>query len=105
MTVRIAYIITDCSILSSNLKGHQCRDDNNHTPHLYFPAPSTPVLQTHSRSPSALGQGTPIEDGVSIPRNNVGAVKRGLSPSSFFNLLIFLIFSPNVKAQRWLLDQ
>ncbi|KAJ7030060.1 hypothetical protein C8F04DRAFT_1398149 [Mycena alexandri] len=38
--------------------------------------PNAPHL-THSRRPSALGQGVPIKDGVSIPRNNVGAVKQG----------------------------
>ena len=62
------------------------------SPRSQSPAPSTPVLQTHSRRPSALGQGIPIKDGVSIPRNNVSAVKQGLSPSfyptcSFFHLL------------------
>ena len=41
------------------------------------PASSTPVLQSHSRRPSALGQGIPIKDGVSIPLNNLGAVKQG----------------------------
>ena len=54
------------------------------SPRSQSPAPSTPVLQSHSRRPSALGQGIPIKDGVSIPRNNVGAVKQGLSLSSFF---------------------
>ena len=44
--------------------------------------PSTPVIQSHSRRPSTLGQGIPIKDGVSIPRNNVGALKQGLSWSS-----------------------
>ena len=47
------------------------------SPRSQSPAPSTPVLQSHSRRPSALGQGIPIKDGVSIPRNNVGAVKQG----------------------------
>ena len=56
------------------------------SPRSQSPAPSTPVLQSPSRRPSALGQGIPIKDGVSIPRNNVGAVKQGLSSSS----LIFL---------------
>ncbi|KAJ7821115.1 hypothetical protein B0H14DRAFT_2832192 [Mycena olivaceomarginata] len=41
------------------------------------PSPSTAPHLTHSRRPSALGQGVPIKDGVSIPRNNVGAVKQG----------------------------
>lgn len=52
------------------------------------PSASTPAQPpaphlTHSRRPSALGQGVPIKDGVSIPRNNVGAVKQqGLFTSS-----------------------
>ncbi|KAK0212418.1 hypothetical protein DFS33DRAFT_25830 [Desarmillaria ectypa] len=42
------------------------------------PAPqNTPVHATHSRRPSTLGQGIHIKDGVSIPRNNVGAAKQG----------------------------
>ncbi|KAK0226366.1 hypothetical protein IW262DRAFT_1361563 [Armillaria fumosa] len=42
------------------------------------PAPqNTPVHATHSRRPSTLGQGIHIKDGVSIPRNNVGATKQG----------------------------
>ncbi|KAE9411628.1 hypothetical protein BT96DRAFT_969013 [Gymnopus androsaceus JB14] len=47
------------------------------SPRSQFPAPSTPapVHATHSRRPSTLGQGIPIKDGVSIPRNNVGATK------------------------------
>ncbi|KAF8918221.1 hypothetical protein CPB85DRAFT_1283095 [Mucidula mucida] len=45
------------------------------------PAPSsTPTHPTHSRRPSALGQGIPIKDGVGIPRN-VGATKQGPSVS------------------------
>ncbi|KAK0183596.1 hypothetical protein F5146DRAFT_235099 [Armillaria mellea] len=41
------------------------------------PAPqNTPALATHSRRPSTLGQGIHIKDGVSIPRNNVGATKQ-----------------------------
>ncbi|KAF8911486.1 hypothetical protein CPB84DRAFT_1722762 [Gymnopilus junonius] len=47
------------------------------SPRSQSPAPSTPVHPTHSRRPSALGQGVPIKDGVSIPRSNVGAVKQG----------------------------
>ncbi|KAK0195854.1 hypothetical protein F5146DRAFT_1027372 [Armillaria mellea] len=47
------------------------------------PAPqNTPALATHSRRPSTLGQGIHIKDGVSIPRNNVGATKQG-PPVSF----------------------
>ena len=64
------------------------------SPRSQSPAPSTPVLRSHSRRPSALGQGIPIKDGVSIPPNNVGAVKQGLSFSCFFNLLIFSSFFP-----------
>ena len=55
------------------------------SPRSQSPAPSTPVLQSHSRRPSALGQGIPIKDGVSIPRNNVGAVKQGLSVLILFS--------------------
>ena len=63
------------------------------------PAPSTPVLPSHFRRPSTLDLGIPIKDGVSIPRNNLGAVKQGLSPSTFFQPFNFLIFSPNAQAQ------
>ncbi|KAF7351095.1 Eukaryotic translation initiation factor 4 gamma [Mycena sanguinolenta] len=41
------------------------------------PSPSNAPHLTHSRRPSTLGQGVPIKEGVSIPRNNVGAVKQG----------------------------
>ncbi|KAJ6491820.1 hypothetical protein C8R47DRAFT_1044992 [Mycena vitilis] len=47
------------------------------SPRSQSPAPSNAPAPTHSRRPSALGQGVPIKDGVSIPRNNVGAVKQG----------------------------
>ncbi|KAJ4483536.1 hypothetical protein J3R30DRAFT_1795633 [Lentinula aciculospora] len=49
------------------------------SPRSQSPAPSNsaPVHLTHSRRPSTLGQGIPIKDGVSIPRNNVGATKTG----------------------------
>ncbi|KAF8178669.1 hypothetical protein K438DRAFT_1681017 [Mycena galopus ATCC 62051] len=50
------------------------------SPRSQSPAPQSPVNAphlTHSRRASALGQGVPIKDGVSIPRNNVGAVKQG----------------------------
>ncbi|KAF8633421.1 hypothetical protein AX17_004592 [Amanita inopinata Kibby_2008] len=47
------------------------------SPRSQSPAPSTPVHATHSRRPSTLGQGVPVKDGVSVPRNNVGAVKQG----------------------------
>ncbi|KAG9312204.1 hypothetical protein JVU11DRAFT_7502 [Chiua virens] len=39
-------------------------------------APS-PIAASHSRRPSALGQGVPIKEGVSIPRSNVGSVRQG----------------------------
>ncbi|KAF8622721.1 hypothetical protein AX15_006812 [Amanita polypyramis BW_CC] len=41
------------------------------------PAPTAQVQSSHSRRPSTLGQGVPVKDGVSVPRNNVGAVKQG----------------------------
>ncbi|KAF9031242.1 hypothetical protein BDZ89DRAFT_1101175 [Hymenopellis radicata] len=42
------------------------------------PAPSsTPTHPTHSRRPSALGQGIPIKDGVGIPRNVGATTKQG----------------------------
>ncbi|KAF5393461.1 hypothetical protein D9757_000476 [Collybiopsis confluens] len=46
------------------------------SPRSQSPAPSNqpPAQATHSRRPSNLGQGIPIKDGVSIPRN-VGATK------------------------------
>ncbi|KAJ4483157.1 hypothetical protein C8R41DRAFT_840759 [Lentinula lateritia] len=49
------------------------------SPRSQSPAPSNsaPAHATHSRRPSTLGQGIPIKDGVSIPRNNVGATKTG----------------------------
>ena len=72
------------------------------------PAPSAPVLQSHSCCLSALlGQGIPIKDGVSIPQSNVGAVKQGLSLSSFFQLLLYLFslqmyrFSGDFWINRW----
>ncbi|KAI6046367.1 hypothetical protein EDC04DRAFT_2876735 [Pisolithus marmoratus] len=45
----------------------------------HSPAPSHahPITATHSRRPSALGQGVPVKEGVSVPRNNVGSVKQG----------------------------
>ncbi|KAF8552342.1 hypothetical protein OG21DRAFT_1486268 [Imleria badia] len=39
-------------------------------------APS-PITASHSRRPSALGQGVPIKEGVSVPRRNVGSVRQG----------------------------
>ncbi|TFK74623.1 hypothetical protein BDN72DRAFT_788870 [Pluteus cervinus] len=49
------------------------------SPRSQSPAPPTPTHPTHSRRPSALGQGVSIKDGVSVPRNNVGSVKQGSS--------------------------
>ncbi|KAK7057588.1 hypothetical protein R3P38DRAFT_2598969 [Favolaschia claudopus] len=49
------------------------------SPRSQSPAPASPSNAshpTHSRRPSALGGGVNIKDGVSIPRNNVGAVKQ-----------------------------
>ncbi|KAF5355138.1 hypothetical protein D9756_005480 [Leucocoprinus leucothites] len=45
------------------------------------PAPPTPIVQTHSRRPSALS-GVSIKDGVSVNRNSIGATKQG-SPVTF----------------------
>ncbi|KAF9529696.1 hypothetical protein CPB83DRAFT_893220 [Crepidotus variabilis] len=47
------------------------------SPRSQSPAPATPIQQTHSRRPSALGPSVSIKDGVSVPRSNVGAVKQG----------------------------
>lgn len=56
-------------------------NSTSNTPRSQSPAPPTPVSTnppsfhgTHSRRPSALGQGVSIKDGVGIPRN---AVKQG----------------------------
>ncbi|KAI6007612.1 hypothetical protein F5J12DRAFT_82727 [Pisolithus orientalis] len=45
------------------------------------PAPShvQSITASHSRRPSALGQGIPVKEGVSVPRNNVGSVREGSS--------------------------
>ncbi|KAJ3737527.1 hypothetical protein DFJ43DRAFT_1148650 [Lentinula guzmanii] len=53
------------------------------SPRSQSPAPSNSAQThgTHSRRPSTLGQGIPIKDGVSIPRNNVGATKTGSAVS------------------------
>ncbi|KAF9560955.1 hypothetical protein CPC08DRAFT_455778 [Agrocybe pediades] len=48
------------------------------SPRSQSPAPSTPTHPTHSRRPSALGQGIPIKDGVSVPRSsNINVAKQG----------------------------
>ncbi|KAG0707986.1 hypothetical protein DFH29DRAFT_994615 [Suillus ampliporus] len=47
---------------------------------LESPAPShatSLISASHSRRPSALGQGMSVKDGVSVPRNNVGSVRPG----------------------------
>jgi hypothetical protein len=61
------------------------------SPRSQSPAPpqnatQSPVTQTHSRRPSALGQGVSIKEGVSIPRSNVGAanVKQGKRTEIYF---------------------
>ncbi|KAI6145572.1 hypothetical protein BKA82DRAFT_913145 [Pisolithus tinctorius] len=45
------------------------------------PAPShmQSITASHSRRPSALGQGVPVKEGVSVPRNNAGSVSEGSS--------------------------
>ena len=40
------------------------------SPHSQSSVPSTPILQCHPRCPTTLGQGIPIQDGISIHRNN-----------------------------------
>ncbi|KIJ15597.1 hypothetical protein PAXINDRAFT_169050 [Paxillus involutus ATCC 200175] len=50
------------------------------SPRSQSPAPShapSPITASHSRRPSALGQGVPIKEGVSVPRSNVGSVRQG----------------------------
>ncbi|KAF8624169.1 hypothetical protein AX15_006011, partial [Amanita polypyramis BW_CC] len=42
-----------------------------------LPLPPYSRFQSHSRRPGSLAQGVPVEDGVSIPRNDVGVVKQG----------------------------
>ncbi|OAX34390.1 hypothetical protein K503DRAFT_868950 [Rhizopogon vinicolor AM-OR11-026] len=37
--------------------------------------PHTAVAISHSRRPSALGQGVSVKDGVTVPRNNAGSVR------------------------------
>ncbi|PFH52156.1 hypothetical protein AMATHDRAFT_57504 [Amanita thiersii Skay4041] len=74
-------ISTQLSSKSAWSKGPP-RDTSVPTPRSQSPAPSTPVNATHSRRPSTLGPGVPVKDGVSVPRNNVGAVKQG-SPVTF----------------------
>ena len=36
------------------------------------------ISASHSRRPSALGQGVSVKEGVGVPRNNVGSVRRGM---------------------------
>ncbi|KAG1746338.1 hypothetical protein EDB19DRAFT_1905801 [Suillus lakei] len=40
---------------------------------------ASPIATSHSRRPSASGQGVFVKDGVSVPRNNVGSVVRPAS--------------------------
>ncbi|KAG1718158.1 hypothetical protein EDB19DRAFT_1921210 [Suillus lakei] len=52
------------------------------SPRSQSPAPThvaSPIATSHSRRPSALGQGVSVKDGVSVPRNNVGSVVRPAS--------------------------
>jgi translation initiation factor 4G len=63
-------------------RGPPQQNSTSTTPRSQSPAPPTPVSgnpatfhATHSRRPSALGQGVSIKDGVGIPRN---AVKQGM---------------------------
>jgi translation initiation factor 4G len=75
-------------------RGPPQQNSANTTPRSQSPAPPTPVSATnpasfhatHSRRPSALGQGVSVKDGVNIPRN---AVKQGIFHPIFlapFNL-------------------
>ena len=50
-----------------------------------------PITASHSRRPSALGQGVPIKEGVSVPRNNVGSVRQGTSSSTPLPLLVSIL--------------
>ena len=45
-------------------------------------SPLPPITASHSRRPSALGQGVPIKEGVSVPQSNVGSVRKGTSLSA-----------------------
>lgn len=51
------------------------------SPRSQSPATPTPVY-THSRRSSTLGEGVPINDGVSVPHSNAGTVKQGKSIST-----------------------
>ncbi|KIJ65955.1 hypothetical protein HYDPIDRAFT_151661 [Hydnomerulius pinastri MD-312] len=57
---------------NSNSSAPSPRSQSPAPPH----APS-PITASHSRRPSALGQGVPIKEGVSVPRTNVGSVRQG----------------------------
>jgi hypothetical protein len=50
-----------------------------------------PITASHSRRPSALGQGVPIKEGVSVPRSNVGSVRQGTSSSAPLSLLVSIL--------------
>ena len=64
------------------------------SPHSQSPAlPSaTPIHQTHSHCPSALGQDVPIKDGVSVPWNNASAIKPGQALILMYFSRLFLSF-------------
>ncbi|KAG6382037.1 hypothetical protein JVT61DRAFT_671 [Boletus reticuloceps] len=49
-----------------------------------FPHAPLPITISHSRRPSALGQGVPIKEGVSVPRSNVGSVRQGTGSAVTF---------------------
>ncbi|KAL4079171.1 hypothetical protein J3A83DRAFT_1041311 [Scleroderma citrinum] len=51
------------------------------SPRSQSPAPphAQSISASHSRRPSALGQGVPVKEGVSVPWNNVGSVRQGSS--------------------------
>ena len=62
---------------------------NSQSPTLSHASPQ--ITASHSRRPSALGQGVPIKEGVSVPRNNVGSVRQGTSSSTPLPLLVSIL--------------
>ncbi|KAH7883298.1 hypothetical protein F5I97DRAFT_1939113 [Phlebopus sp. FC_14] len=65
-------------------KGPPQSNSSAPSPRSQSPAPNhaPPITASHSRRPSALGQGVPIKEGVSIPRGNVGSVRQAPLSSS-----------------------
>jgi hypothetical protein len=55
------------------------------SPQSQSPAPphAAAIAISHSRRPSALGQGVSVKDGVNVPRNNGGSVRPGLISSHY----------------------